>query len=563
MAQDYSGVKKMLSDMLEKKKSDKEAEDKQRQAKNEEDRNKILENVAGDLAKSIQPVLKEFAETSKLSPEDIRQALVDAIQINLPEIQMPEIPAPIVNVPAPIVRVDAPIIPAPIVKVSPTPVTFPSEMSLKAGNRPFPVIMMDQAGKPLMFPQSMGASGGKADFFTIKDIQTSSGASLIDQVEGALKVTGTFSVTSSATSTLAQLVNADGTAYDSDHPLPTTATISLPAGQGDSATATRIIQAGDSVSSVIVNSGTITTVSAVTGITNTVNVRLDSPDGPYSAANPLPTTATISLPAGQGDEATATRVVQAGNSVSSVVVNSGTITAVTGITNSVAVVNLDRDGNPAAAWQVYPGATGLNETNANVLRTVLMTDSVASVVVNSGTITTVTTVTGITNSIAVVGEIASDVADTGNAPVKIGGIARTANPTAVAAGDRVSASMDDLGRQIVRPVQVRDLTVTAYASIANGTETTLLAATAGAMHDLVYLILANSSDAAVLVDVRGVTAGNIFTTLAVPANGTVGISLGAMPAPASAADTGNNWTIDMPDITGTTVYATGLFSREV
>ena len=175
----------------------------------------------------------------------------------------------------------------------------------------------------------------------------------------------------------------------------------------------------------------------------------------------------------------------------------------------------------------------------------------------------ITVVSGALTSTIVVGDTLDDAADDGAAPVKMGGIARTANRTAVSAGDRVSATMDDLGRQLMRPVQVRDLTITAYASIANGTEATLLAASAGNFHDLMYIMLANSSDAAVLVDIRAVTAGNIFATVAVPANGTAGISLGGMPAPGSGADTGNNWTIDMPDITGTTVYVTALFSREI
>lgn len=610
---DYKGLKETLAELLLAKQRDKEKGDVERQARNDEDRTKILGNLSGDLAASLQPVLADFAKNSKLSMEDLRDVLAEAIQINMPEIKMPDIPAPIVNVPAPIVHVAAPNIPAPVVKVSPTPVTFPNEMSLKAGNRPFPVIMMDQAGKPMMFPQSMGASGGKADFFTIKDIQNSTGGSIIDS-DGFLRVTGSFSVTSSATSTIAQLANADGTYYNSDNPLPTTATIALPAGQGDSATATRIIQAGDSVSSVIVNSGTIT---AVTGITNSIAVALvDSSGVQYSGSNPFDV--VILGPINQGDEATAVRNVQAGNSIASTnTVQWGASAVATGLNENTAgvvkvyqVTSAINSINLVTLNGTAP-ATGLNETNAGVLRTVLMTDSVASVVVNSGTITTVTTVTGVTNTVNVrldspdgpysaanplpttatlslpAGQgdaaTATRVVIAGNSDASVvvnsgtltsvttlGSITNTsaaqltrqANPTAIAS-DYVPFAADDMGRSLTRPVQVRDLTITAYASIANGTETTLLAASAGSFHDLVYLILANSSDAAVLVDVRGVTAGNIFTTLAVPANGTVGISLGAMPAPASAADTGNNWTIDMPDITGTTVYATGLFSREV
>src|SRR5258705_399904 len=95
-------LKGMLQGMLDKKKADKEAADVERQTKNDGDRNKILENISGDLSKSLAPVLGELAKNSKLSTDDIRQALAEAIQINLPEITMPNIPAPVVNVPAPI-----------------------------------------------------------------------------------------------------------------------------------------------------------------------------------------------------------------------------------------------------------------------------------------------------------------------------------------------------------------------------------------------------------------------------------------------------------------------------
>jgi len=51
-------------------------------------------------------------------------------------------------------------------------------------------------------------------------------------------------------------------------------------------------------------------------------------------------------------------------------------------------------------------------------------------------------------------------------------------------------------------------------------------------------------------------------SIQVPANGTAGVSI-PVPYPQSASDTGNNWTADIPDITGTTVYLSALFSREV
>jgi hypothetical protein len=172
----------------------------------------------------------------------------------------------------------------------------------------------------------------------------------------------------------------------------------------------------------------------------------------------------------------------------------------------------------------------------------------------------ITIASGALTSTVVVGSVVADVADDGSAPLKIGGIARTANPTAVAGGDTVSSTHDDLGRQITRPLQVRDLMATAYVSLTTGTETTLLAAGAGTYLDLVYLMGTNNSDAAVTVDIRGITGGNIVTSIRIPANGTAGVSL---PVPIPQDETGNTWSCDLPDITGTTVTVSALFSKEI
>ena len=157
------------------------------------------------------------------------------------------------------------------------------------------------------------------------------------------------------------------------------------------------------------------------------------------------------------------------------------------------------------------------------------------------------------------GDAAHDEAVSGN-PLLGGGEARTTNPAAVGDGDAVRQMHDDLGRQVNTPIQVRDLRATAYASLADGTEATLLAASAGEFHDLIYVMGANQSDAAVAVDIRDVTAGSVVMTLEIPANGTVGV---ALPVPLPQGNQGNNWTVDMPDITGTTVDITALFSKEI
>jgi len=201
--------------------------------------------------------------------------------------------------------------------------------------------------------------------------------------------------------------------------------------------------------------------------------------------------------------------------------------------------------------------------------TVLVSDITASVkaslidssgVQYSGSNPVPVTVAGATSTVVVIGPIASDVAANGDAPLKMGGIGRTANPTAVAGGDMVSATFDDLGRQLVRPVQVRDLIATAYVSLTTGTETTLLAASAGVFHDCISIMCANQSNVAALVDIRSVTAGNVVASIVVPAGSTAGVTF-AVPYPQDA--TGNNWTADLEDITGTTVDITALFTKEV
>jgi hypothetical protein len=159
----------------------------------------------------------------------------------------------------------------------------------------------------------------------------------------------------------------------------------------------------------------------------------------------------------------------------------------------------------------------------------------------------------------VVGNIAHDGVDSGD-PVKIGGVARTANPTAVADADRVNASYDDLGRQVMTPYQVRDLVSSAYLVLATGTETTLLAAVAGVFLDCVQVVCANTSDAVVDVDFRSVSAGNVEFSVTVPPDATSGF-IPTVPWP--QGNTGNNWTVDMADVTGTTVNISALFIRNV
>lgn len=212
-----------------------------------------------------------------------------------------------------------------------------------------------------------------------------------------------------------------------------------------------------------------------------------------------------------------------------------------------------------ATWSVIANNPQGQGDAATALRVVVAGNSDVSV--NASQVGTWTVaLSGALSSAVAVGPSAVGVVDDGNAPLQSGGIARTTNPTKVTDGQVVKSTHDAIGRQLIRPVQVRGLVSSAYVSITNGTETTLLAGVAGVYLDLIYLMGTNNSDAAVTVDIRAVTAGNIQTSIRIPANGTAGVSL---PVPIPQDETGNNWTADLPDITGTTVTLSALFSREL
>jgi len=150
------------------------------------------------------------------------------------------------------------------------------------------------------------------------------------------------------------------------------------------------------------------------------------------------------------------------------------------------------------------------------------------------------------------GDVAHDGVDSGN-PVKVGGIARTANPTAAAALDRVAAFYDTEGRQIVQPHAPRALTVHNNITLTTTAETTLIAAAAGIYHDLLGITVANSSATGTLVTVKDGTAGTTRFILYVPAGQTVGFM---PPIPVTQSATNANWTATL----GTGVTSVYIFA---
>ncbi len=123
---------------------------------------------------------------------------------------------------------------------------------------------------------------------------------------------------------------------------------------------------------------------------------------------------------------------------------------------------------------------------------------------------------------AVGGSLAHDAVESGN-PVAIGGIARTANPTAVAALDRVRGWFTTLGKLVVVLGAPRELMTHTHTQIASSSaETTILAAGgAGVLHDLTQLVISNETATASLVTIKDDTAGTTRMIFNLPASGTL------------------------------------------
>ena len=298
------------------------------------------------------------------------------------------------------------------------------------------------------------------------------------------------------------------------------------------------------------------TVTAVTDITNSVKAALiDSSGVQYSGSNPLPvdiTDATIAVTqSGTWDEV---GINDSGNSITVDATNLD-IRDLDNTTDSVRVYQLS-----GASWSVEATQSG----TWNIGTVTSVTNSVAASLVDSGGVqysgsnpVPVDLTTALDQTID---SIAVRQVSGFSTSVQSQLIARTTNPTAATDATAVFATADDLGRTLVRPIQVRDLIATAYVSLTNGTETTLLAGAASTFHDLIYVMCANQSDAATFVDFRCGTAGEVTLTVQVPASGTAGVSLSV---PHKMPEVAQAWTADMPDITGTTMDITGQFSKEI
>ncbi len=161
-------------------------------------------------------------------------------------------------------------------------------------------------------------------------------------------------------------------------------------------------------------------------------------------------------------------------------------------------------------------------------------------------------------SSGIAGDVATGSADSGN-PIKVGGIGHTANPTAVADAQRVAATFDKLGKQVVVG-SIRDLKGMQATTITSSTaETTIVTQVASTFLDLYGLILANKSASATLVTIRDATGAGTPFVMYVPAGDTRGFMLPESGA-LKQGTVNTNWTATC----GTSIdslYVTALFVK--
>lgn len=155
------------------------------------------------------------------------------------------------------------------------------------------------------------------------------------------------------------------------------------------------------------------------------------------------------------------------------------------------------------------------------------------------------------------GDVAHDAVDSGN-PVKVGGKALTANPTAVAANDRVNAMFDAQGRQVVAFSLPETVVRGISAAITNTSDTAVIAAQGAGVRIYVTNIVVFNSHATVATQVNikdGATTiysvyvnaagGQVALTLPVPLRLTANTALNA-----ACATTGSNVIVSASGFTG-------------
>jgi hypothetical protein len=124
----------------------------------------------------------------------------------------------------------------------------------------------------------------------------------------------------------------------------------------------------------------------------------------------------------------------------------------------------------------------------------------------------------------VYGNVAHDIADTGN-PVKVGGVARSTNPSVVASGDRSDLMTDLIGRLVVSPYSIPENIVSGVTAAITGTaDTAVIAAQgAGVRIYVTQMVILNTSATATLVNIKDGTT-TIYTVNAPATSGQIALT---------------------------------------
>lgn len=125
----------------------------------------------------------------------------------------------------------------------------------------------------------------------------------------------------------------------------------------------------------------------------------------------------------------------------------------------------------------------------------------------------------------------------------LGGLAKTALPTAGSDGNLTGAMVDKFGRQVILPQTIRDLIGTQTTTISASTsETTIVTAAASTFNDLMMLIISNTSASTnTRIDFRDTTGGTVLFSLeSIGGAAPIGFALGGVAIPQTSVNT--NWT---------------------
>lgn len=274
---------------------------------------------------------------------------------------------------------------------------------------------------------------------------------------------------------------------------------------------------------VVLSSGTVTTVSTVTNLSQLGGAAIAMGTGVRSAGTQRVTIATDDVVPVTGTFWQATQPVSLASVPSHAVTNAGTfavqvdgaaLTSLQLLDDAVSGTGFNISQMNGVAVTMGNGASG-----TGVQRVTIANDStgILAGVTTVSTVTTCSTLTG--------GGVAHDSADSGN-PVKVGAIATASmlGRTPVAAADRSDLVVDTGGALIIRDgVSLEDI-ISEVKTNTDGASTAMTSAFAATASQRIYLtdlILANSSATAITVDIRDGSAGSVLATFPVPAGGGV------------------------------------------